>query len=88
VVTKLALNLVLTSLVLVLLQPRVDEAARESLRIDPTLVDRLGGVPRDLLFPAFVSGAALLLASVLGVFKPWGRTPFGRRSGSGSLAAR
>jgi len=98
VATKLVLNLVLTGLVLVLLQPRVSQAAAESVRVDASLVDRLGGIPTDLLFPAFVSGVALLLASVLGVFKPWGRTPFGRgrallrtdraRSGAGVTASR
>ena len=44
-----------------------------------TLSDRLEGISVDLLFPAFVSGAALLAASLLGTFKPWGSTPFGRR---------
>lgn len=79
VATKLVINLVLSGLVLVLLQPRLAEVADEVTRIDATLTDRLGGIPLDLLFPAFVSGAALLTAAVLGAFKPWGRTPYGRR---------
>lgn len=79
VALKLAINLVLTGLVLVLLRPRVSQAAEESERIDSTLTDRLGEVPFDLLFPGFVSGTALLAAAALGVFKPFGRIP--RRRG-------
>lgn len=78
VTVKLAINVVLSSLVLVALQPRLDEAAEQAARADATLSDRLGGVPADLLFPAFVSGAALLVASLLATFKPWGTTPFRR----------
>lgn len=80
VATKLVLNLALSSLVLILLQPRLTTAAGEARRVDPTLADRLGNIPVDLLFPAFVSGAALLVAAGLGTFKPWGRTPLGRRA--------
>lgn len=84
VAIKLALNLVLSTLVLVLLAPRLTTAAREAIAVDATLIDRLGQVPLDLLFPAFVSGAALVLAAVLGKFKPWGRTPIrGRTQGNG-----
>lgn len=80
VATKLVLNLVLSTLVLVLLQPRLTTAGREATEIDSGLADRLGQIPLDLLFPAFVSGAALLFAAVLGFFKPWGPTPLGRRT--------
>ena len=76
---KLLINVVLSGLVLVLLQPRLGEAGIAAHRIDDTLLERLDNIPTDLLFPGFVSGAALLAASVLGTFKPWGRTPFGRR---------
>lgn len=81
VAVKLVINLVLSGLVLVLLQPRLQEAAAQAVRVDATLGDRLGGIPLDLMFPALVSGAALLFAAVLGVFKPRGRTPLGRRGG-------
>lgn len=79
VAAKLVINLVLSSLVLILLQPRLADAAAQSARIDASLRDRLGGIPLDLIFPAFVSGVLLLTAAVLGAFKPWGRTPYGRR---------
>lgn len=78
VATKLLINLVLTGLVLVLLQPRLAIAAEQSQRIDTTLPDRLADIPVDLLFPAFVSGGALIAAALLGTFKPWGRIPLGR----------
>ncbi len=73
VVAKLLINIVLGILVLVLLAPRLSLAGAEAGRIDDTLVGRLGDVPVDLLFPAFVSGTALVIASLLGTFKPWGR---------------
>lgn len=78
VVAKLAINIVLTALVLVLLRPRVSAAAVEALRPDVSLVERLGGIRIDLLFPALVSGAALVVAALLVTVKPWGRTPLGR----------
>lgn len=79
ILIKLLLNLALSSLVLILLQPRLTTSAEQAMRIDQTLTDRLGGIPVDLLFPAFVSGAALVGAALLGTFRPWGRTPFARR---------
>ncbi len=79
VTAKLLINVVLSGLVLLLLQPRLAAAGAEATRIDASLSDRLEGIPVDLLFPPIVSGAALLAASLLGTFKPWGRTPYGRR---------
>ncbi|HEY1094375.1 MAG TPA: hypothetical protein VGE61_06710 [Glycomyces sp.] len=80
VAAKLGINLLLTTLVLVLLRPVVAEAAAQVAQVDPTLRDRLAGagVDADLLYPGFVSGAFLLLATVLAVFKPWGRTPWAK----------
>ena len=72
VLVKLVLNVVLVVLVPLLLRPRVAEAAREARLVDADLRGRLDGVPLDLLFPAFVSGTALLVAAVLAVWKPWG----------------
>jgi hypothetical protein len=81
VLVKLLINLVLVALVPLLLHPRLVEAARQARDVDPGLADRLGRIPVDLLFPAFVSGTALLVASVLAIWKPWGptrrRTPTG-----------
>ena len=66
----LVINLVLVALVPVLLQPRLTEVARQARQVDSGLVERLGRMPLDLLFPAFVSGTALLVASVLAIWKP------------------
>ena len=71
VVIKLALNIVLTTLVLVALRPGVIEAAEQGRRF-------AAGEPAslavgDLIFPPIVSPTALLIAFVLAVFKPWGR---------------
>jgi hypothetical protein len=74
VLVKLVINLVLVALVPVLLQPRLAEVAEQARQVDPGLAERLGRIPLDLLFPAFVSGTALLVASVLAVWKPWGPT--------------
>ena len=71
---KLVINVALVALVPVLLQPRLVEVARQARQVDPGLAERLGRIPLDLLFPAFVSGTALLVAAVLGIWKPWGPT--------------
>jgi hypothetical protein len=71
VAVKLVLNIVLSSLVLVALRPTVvDAAARAG--------DFLAGGAPDLgvgalIFPPVVSTSALMFATVLAVFKPWGR---------------
>jgi len=74
VLVKLVINLVLVALVPVLLQPRLAEVAQQVRSVGPGLTERLGRIPLDLLFPAFVSGAALLAASILAIWKPWGPT--------------
>ena len=79
VAAKLLINVILSGLVFFLLAPRLALAGVEATRIDSSLWDRLEGIPADLLFPPFVSGAALLAASLLGTFKPWGRTAYGAR---------
>jgi len=76
VVAKLVLNLILTALVLVALAPEVAAHAEQARQFDAGLP-----VPLEvgqLIFPPIVSPAALLVAMVLAVFKPWGRI---RRSG-------
>ena len=80
VAAKLLINVMLSGLVLILLAPRLASAGAEATRIDDSLWDRLSGIPVDLLFPPMVSGFALVAASVLGTFKPWGQTPYGARS--------
>lgn len=71
VAVKLVLNIVLSGLVLVALRPTVAGAAA---RAGDFLA---GGAPDlgvgDLIFPPVVSTGALVFATVLSVFKPWGR---------------
>jgi uncharacterized membrane protein len=71
VAIKLALNLLLAILVLLALRPEVSDAAERGERF-------AAGEPAslavgDLIFPPIVSPIALLVAVLLGVFKPWGR---------------
>ena len=71
VAVKLALNLLLTGLVLVALAPEVAahaEAARRFAAGEPASL-----AVGQLIFPPIVSPAALLVAMALAVFKPWGR---------------
>lgn len=71
VVVKLAANLLLTTLVIVLLRPGLHGAADIGRRI-------AAGGPAEpfessLIYPPIVPTTALILAMVLSVFKPWGR---------------
>jgi hypothetical protein len=76
VLVKLVLNVVLTLLVLVLLRPGLDEAARVGRQLagGGAAVD-----PGTLVFPPIVSGTSLVIATALAVYKPWGRV---RRGGA------
>ena len=70
VAIKLVLNIVLSALVLIALRPEVSRAAEQGWRFaagEPVLL-----VVGNLIFPPVVSPAALLIAVVLAVFKPWG----------------
>ena len=72
-VIKLVLNVLLSTLVLLLLRPGaidMTEAGRALMRgehADTGFVD-------TLLFPPIVSGTLLLVASALAVLTPWART--------------
>ncbi len=71
VAIKLALNLVLSGLVLVSLRHEVSEQAARAR-------DHLAGLPvqfdlSNLIYPPTVSPALLLVAMTLSVVKPWGR---------------
>jgi hypothetical protein len=71
VLVKLGLNIVLTSLVVVLLGPGMDDAAEAGRRLAagaPVATDL-----STMVFPPLVSGASLVVATVLSVYKPWGR---------------
>jgi hypothetical protein len=69
---KLALNVVLSSLVLVALRPGVEEAAEAGRSLSAG--EPLGASVGQLGFPPVVSTTALVVATVLAVYKPWGRT--------------
>jgi uncharacterized membrane protein len=80
VAVKLALNLLLTGLVVLLLRPGLYEAAEygKRLAVGPASAD-LG----DLVLPPMVSSTALVVATVLSVYKPWGRVGRSARAGRG-----
>ncbi|MDV3222352.1 hypothetical protein [Intrasporangium sp.] len=76
VAVKLALNLVLCTLILVVLEPGMGAVGTYGQELldgapDPAAVS-------TLFFPPAVSLTTLTLATVLAVFKPWGRTGWGR----------
>ena len=76
VAAKLVLNLVLTGLVLIALAPEVAAHADQARQFEaglPALLE-VG----QLIFPPIVSPAAVLVAMVLAIFKPWGRIRQGR----------
>ena len=70
VAVKLMLNIVLTALIVVLLRPGLQEAAEYGRRLGEgsTTVDL-----NSLVFPPIVSSIALVVATILAVYKPWGR---------------
>lgn len=71
VAVKLALNVVLVALVVVALRPGLYEAAGYG---DALAAGQAVDVPvSDLVFPPIVSSLALVTATILAVFKPWGR---------------
>jgi hypothetical protein len=71
VAAKLVLNLLLTTLVLVGLQPAVADAAERGREFSAG--EAVSLAVNDLIYPPIVSPAALLIAVLLAVFKPWGR---------------
>ncbi len=71
VAIKLVLNILLTALVPIALQPEVSRAAEQGWRFAAGEPASL--VVGNLIFPPIVSPTALLIAVVLAVFKPWGR---------------
>ncbi len=80
VAVKLVVNLVLTTLVLLLLRPNAQALAVDGRRL-------AAGKTVDvdissLVMPPTVTMIALTFAFYLSVVKPWGRTPAGRRGRS------
>ena len=72
VAVKLAMNLILSVLVIFLLRPSLHDAGAFGRRLATDLPGALDST--TLVFPPIVSTSALALAFVLSVFKPWGRT--------------
>lgn len=66
VAVKLVLNVVLCVLVLFSLRSGVQEAAEYGRTMT-------GTAPGDMVFPPIVSTVSLLFATVISVFKPWGK---------------
>ncbi|WP_202817956.1 hypothetical protein [Actinopolymorpha cephalotaxi] len=97
VAVKLALNLLLTGLVLVALRPTVAESAEYGRLL---AAGQPGIPPQDMIYPPIVSPLLVGFAFVLAVFKPWGRiravppdagprrVPRRRRPGPGRAPAR
>lgn len=71
VAVKLAINVLMSTLIVLALRPGIGEAASIGARL--TAGDDTAKVPSDLLFPVVVAPALLLTAYLLSVFKPWGR---------------
>jgi hypothetical protein len=71
VAIKLVMNVVLVVLVAFALRPGVIEVAEQGRRF---MVGEPVSLAVDgLIFPPIVSTSALLVATVLAVYKPWGR---------------
>jgi hypothetical protein len=78
VATKLALNLLLSSLVLVLLAPGMPDVAEYGRQLAAGQLPPTEPVDQ-LLYPPIVSLTALMVAVTLSVTKPWGRIGRQRR---------
>lgn len=76
VAVKLAINVLMSALIVVALRPGIGEAASIGARL--MAGDGTAAVPSGLLFPVVVAPTLLLTAYLLSVFKPWGR--IGRRT--------
>src|SRR4051794_1022173 len=78
VAVKLVLNLVLSTLIVVALRPGLPDVVEHGRA---PAAGRASDVDVSFLFfPPAVSLTALVLASVLAVFKPWGRVRRGQRT--------
>jgi hypothetical protein len=71
VATKLAVNVLMVLLVVFALRPGLYEAAEYGRQLVAGGTPE--GDPSGLLYPVVVAPSLLLFASVLSVFKPWGR---------------
>ena len=77
VATKLALNLLLTGLVLVALRPGLSQLAGVGREL--AAGQHVDAALHGMIYPPIVSPIALIVALLLAVFKPWGRIRPSRR---------
>lgn len=75
VAVKLALNVALCILIVVLLRPGMADVRGygAALSTGAPVTENMSGDPASLFFPPAVSLTALTIAITLSVFKPWGR---------------
>lgn len=78
VLTKLGIGLVLTVLVFVALVPGALSVPVDLTGTAAQVREAVGGAGQDLIYPPVVSFLALAVALVLSIWKPWGRTRWGR----------
>ena len=83
VLTKLVIGIVLTLLVFVALVPGALSIPTELTGTATQVRDAVGSAGTDLIYPPVVSFLALGFALVLSIWKPWGRTRWGRRDAAG-----
>ena len=79
VVAKLALTIGATALLLLHQFTAVEGAARRVSTIPPATMPEVGGLGTQLVVDAGAAVLVLLVITTLGVYKPWGRTGYGRR---------
>lgn len=81
IVVKLVITVALTIAVFVLLRPQAAQIVAEASEAGSAqrFLDGIGDARSGLLFPPVVSGTALLVATVVSIYKPWGMTRWGRR---------
>lgn len=81
VVVKFVLTAGATVAVLLALRPMLQRAAGEALDTPVALLASAepGGVRLSVIAAPSVALCILLAATALSVYKPWGRTPYGRR---------
>jgi hypothetical protein len=84
VLAKLALNLVLVTLVVLVLAPGTEELAGTALGALATGTSL--EVTSTMVFPPIVSTTAVIVAMTLSVFKPWGRVGARRRRGGAATS--
>ena len=79
VFVKLMIGIVLTVLVFVALVPGALSIPEGLTGTADAVRDTVGRAGEDLMFPPFVSIAALAFALALSVYKPWSRTRWARK---------